>query len=127
MQEYCTRGTRRDATKAILKFLSNHLSIRKRRKEKQRKRNAKQISTNPHKNSKRNQTQMTYNKIASGQRYLPHDPHIEREDLNVDATSDIEAATTTKKVAENIVDGKVNYLNRRQYRKFYMQHFIQRL
>ena len=33
MQEYCTRGTRKDATKALLKLLSNHLSLKNRREE----------------------------------------------------------------------------------------------
>lgn len=78
MQEYCTKVTRRDATKALLKVLSNHLSLSNRRNEKKNKRRAKQLASNSSKKQlKEQKAQNKTVKLARGQRYLPHEPSLE--------------------------------------------------
>ena len=82
MQEYCTKGTRRDATKALLKVLSNHLSLSNRRNEKKNKRRAKQLASNLSKKQLKEQKAQTKTaKLSRGQRYLPHEPNLEMNDL----------------------------------------------
>ena len=82
MQEYCTKGTRRDATKALLKVLSNHLSLSNRRNEKKNKRRAKQLASNfSKKQIKEQKAQTKAVKLSRGQRYLPHEPNQEINDL----------------------------------------------
>ena len=104
IQEYCTRGTRRDETRALLKVLSNHLSLAKRRKEKRNIRRAKQLSSNSSKNQlKEKQVQTKTSKITQSQRYLPHDPKLEKEASTNE--KGIEKAENTFKVPESVVDG----------------------
>ena len=104
IQEYYTRGTRRDETRALLKVLSNHLSLAKRRKEKRNKRRAKQLSSNSSKNQlKEKQVQTKTSKITQSQRYLPHDPKLEKEASTNE--KGIEKAENTFKVPESVVDG----------------------
>ena len=87
MQEYCTRGTRRDATKALLKVLSNHLSLSSRRKERKNKRRAKQLKSNSSKKQlKDNKIQSKTSKLVQGQRYLPHDPSLDNQSSRNEST-----------------------------------------
>ena len=110
MQEYCTRGTRRDATKALLKLLSNHLSLRKRRKEKQQRRRAKQLNSNQSKQSRENRFIIKANKMAYRHRYLPHDPRLETGDSNAGTTKEIKPEQSSFKVPEHMINGKVFYI-----------------
>ena len=106
MQEYCTKGTRRDATKALLKVLSNYLSLSNRRNEKKNKRRAKQLSSNLSKKQlKERQVQSKTGKISQGQRYLPHEPNVEN---GVPKTGKAEEPEdSTFKVPEPVSNAKV--------------------
>ena len=81
MQEYCTRGTRKDATKALFKVLTNQISIKKRRQDKQNRRRAKKLYAKPPEALKEVQPKMDTHKFARNQRYLIHDPSLERTNL----------------------------------------------
>ena len=107
MQEYCTRGTRKDATKALLKLLSNHLSLKKRREEKKKRRNAKLLRSNKSKELKENKFNMKNTKNSHDQRYLPHDPRLETEDSNLGNTKKAESSTMDSKLREYNGDRKV--------------------
>ena len=107
MQEYCNRGTRKDATKALLKLISNHLSLKKRREEKKKRRKAKQLQSNKCKELKENKNIMKHTKNSHGQRYLPHDPRLETEDLTSGNTKKTDSSTMDSKQPEDSVDRKV--------------------
>ena len=101
IQEYCTRGTRRDATKALLKVLSNHLSLSNRRKERKNKRRAKQLKSNSSKKQlKDNQIQAKTSKMIQGQRYLPHDPTLETQSSRNESTAN--SLKTVEAVVNNV-------------------------
>ena len=107
MKEYCTRGTRKDATKALLKLLSNHFSLKKRREEKKKRRKAKLIRSNKCKEVKENKISMKNTKNSHDQRYLPHDARLERKDSNSGNIKKKESSTMDSELPEDNVDRKV--------------------
>ena len=111
MQEYCARGTRRDETKALLKLLSNHLSWRKRRKEKQQKRRAKQLNSKSPKQASSSRLHIRPDKMPHRQRYLPHDPRLEIIDSIDGNTKENDLDHGNFKEPTLMTNGKVFYIN----------------
>ena len=110
MQEYCNRGTKRDATKAMLKLLANNLSLSKRRKERQNKRRAKQALSSKSSSNQLNgnQRQNKCSKVSFPQRYLPHNPQYEIGDTHSKNTNNGKEEMETFKKPENAPNKKVN-------------------
>ena len=80
------------------------MSIAKRRKEKKNKRRAKQLSSNSSKNPlKEKQFQTKTSKINQSQRYLPHDPKLDKEASKNERA--VEKMESTFRVPESVVDG----------------------
>ena len=117
MQEYCTRVTRRDATKALLKVLANYLSLSNRRNEKKNKRRAKQLSSNLSKKQlKERQVQTKTGKISQGQRYLPHEPNLENGVSKIGKAN--EPGDNTFKIPEPVSNAKVLFKPRKMKKCF---------
>ena len=111
MQEYCTRGTRKDATKALFKVLTNQISIKKRRQDKRNRRRAKQLYAKPPEAVKELQPKMETNKLARQQRYLLHDPNLERTNLQSEKSSLGKDEIDNFKKPYTAANGKVLFMN----------------